>query len=228
MTENALPDPGAHVHKATDHDHVGALWETDSGTLDAETRRALLQLLRGPYISASRHSNLWGRILVDETMIRSRLSDLFLTLVVDHEREVAFVRNVDHDDAPKVVRATNLTHIQTILLLHLRQRLMQDAEQARAVVDEDETVEQLAVFDGVGGSDPAQFEGHIRAAWSRFKKLGILYETTTPGRFEISPVLGVIFGAEEITAIRREYDRILTEQLPFDHEAGDADEQDDQ
>lgn len=206
-------------------DGIHQLWESDTGTLHEESRRALLQLLRGPYISASRHGNLWVRILVDESVLRSRLAELFLTLVVDHEREVAFVRNVAEYDGPKVVRATNLTHIQTVLILHLRQRLMQDADQARAVVDEEETVEQLAVFDRVGGTDPAQFERHVRAAWNRFKQLGMLYETTTPGRFEISPVLAVIFGAEEITAIRREYDRILTEQLPFDHDA-EADEQD--
>lgn len=227
MTENALPDPLVPEPETPDD---GRLWDTDTGTLHEQSRRALLQLLRGPYISANRHSKLWTRILVDETMIRSRLADLFLTLVVDHEREVAFVRNVDEVDAPRVVRAQNLTHIQTILLLHLRQRLMQDAEQARAVVDEGETIEQLAVFEGVGGTDPAQFENRIRSAWNKFKDLGILYETTTPGRFEISPVLAVIFGAEEITAIRREYDKILTEQLPFEDAADEAndEEEDDQ
>lgn len=202
------------------------LWDTDSGTLHEESRRALLQLLRGPYISASRHPNLWVRILVDEAIIVSRLADLFLVLVVDHEREVAFVRNVEDDDAPKVVRATKLTHIQTVLLLHLRQRLMQDADQARAMIDQDETIEQLTVFQGVGGTDPAQFERHVQAAWKRFKDLGILYETSTEGRFEISPVLAVIFGAEEIAAIRREYDRILQEQLPVHNDAEESEEDD--
>lgn len=217
MTDQAPPDALLPDVEATDDGNK--LWETDSGTLHEESRRALLQLLRGPYISAARHPNLWVRILVDEALIASRLADLFLVLVVDHEREVAFVRNVDHDDAPKVVRATKLTHIQTVLLLHLRQRLMQDADQARAMIDQDETIEQLTVFQGVGGSDPAQFERHVQAAWNRFRELGLLYETSTEGRFEISPVLAVIFGAEEITAIRREYDRILQEQLPVHHDA---------
>ena len=217
MTDPVSPDSLlAGVEHTPDHDK---LWATDTGTLHEDSRRALLQLLRGPYISAARHPNLWVRILVDEAIITSRLADLFLVLVVDHEREVAFVRNVEDDSAPRVVRATKLTHIQTVLLLHLRQRLMQDADQARAMIDQSETIEQLAVFQGVGGSDPAQFERHVQAAWNRFKELGILYETSTEGRFEISPVLAVIFGAEEIATIRREYDRILEDKLPLHDDA---------
>lgn len=224
MTDHTLPDPFTTQNNTTDD--ANQLWDNDTGTLNEASRRTLLQLLRGPYISAARHSNLWSRILVDETMLRSRLAELFLTLVVDHEQEVAFVRNVDAPDAPRVVRATNLTHIQTVLLLHLRQRLMQDADQSRAVVDDDETIEQLAVFDRVGGTDPAQFEKHVRAAWNRFKELGILYETTTKGRFEISPVLTVIFGADEIAAIRGEYDRLLHERLPLEQERDQPAEED--
>src|SRR5699024_4066937 len=180
------------------------------------SRRTLLQLLRGPYVSAARHGNLWARILVDERILRSRLADLYLVLVVDHEREVAFIRNVDDDAAPRVVRATKLTHIQSVLLLHLRQRLIQDTNHSRAIIDQEETFEQLAVFQGVGGSDPALFEKRVRAAWTRFEKLGILYETYTPGRYEISPVLAVIFGPDEIRAIRREYENLRDARLLLD------------
>lgn len=217
MTTNTQSEPNTTV--PTDTAYAAGpddtkLWETDTGSLHGDTRRALLQLLRGPYISVSRHANLWGRVLVDEAIIRSRLADLFLVLVVDHEREVAFIRNVDDDSVPRVVRATKLTHIQTVLLLHLRQQLMQDSDQPRAIVDEAETIEQLAVFAGVGGSDPALFEKRIEAAWGRFEKNGILYKTSTPGRYEISPVLAVIFGPDEVRAIRDEYARIRQEHLP--------------
>ncbi len=227
MTNPTFPDPiSPDAFTEPNENPEYKLWDSDTGVLHAETRRTLLQLLRGPYISAGRHSNLWARILVDEKIIRSRLADLYLVLVVDHEREVAFIRNVDDDAAPRVVRATKLTHIQSVLLLHLRQRLMQDSNQSRAIIDEAETVEQLSVFQGVGGSDPALFEKRVRAAWTRFEKLGILYETSTPGRYEISPVLAVIFGPEEIRAIRREYERIREAHLPLDdddeHEEDDA------
>src|SRR5690625_7966655 len=93
---------------------------------------------------------------------------------------------------------------------------MQDSNQSRAIIDEAETVEQLSVFQGVGGSDPALFEKRVRAAWTRFEKLGILYETSTPGRYEISPVLAVIFGPEESRAVSSEYDRIREEDPPHD------------
>jgi len=227
MTNQTFPVPSDTtdpLHEVAEH----KLWETDTGVLHAETRRTLLQLLRGPYVSAARHGNLWARILVDERILRSRLADLYLVLVVDHEREVAFIRNVDDDAAPRVVRATKLTHIQSVLLLHLRQRLMQDTNQSRAIIDQEETFEQLAVFQGVGGSDPALFEKRVRAAWTRFEKLGILYETSTPGRNEISPVLAVIFGPDEIRAIRREYENLRDARLPLDDDTDDHDVEDDQ
>ena len=223
--ESLVPEAASAADEPSGDDTGKKLWDTDTGSLHADTRRALLQLLRGPYISADRHSNMWMRILVDEKTIRSRLADLFLVLIVDHEREVAFVRNVDDDAAPRVVRAAKLTHIQTVLLLHLRQQLMQDSEQSRAIVDEAETIEQLAVFQGVGGSDPALFEKRVQAAWTRFEKLGILSKTSTPGRYEISPVLAVIFGPEEIRAIRREYERIREQHLPLDDDEQDEDDE---
>src|SRR5690625_5171618 len=184
MTNQTFPVPSDTtyaLHEVAEH----KLWETDTGVLHAETRRTLLQLLPGPYVSAARYGNLWARILVDERILRSRLADLHFVLVVDHEREVAFIRNVDDDAAPRVVRATKLTHIQTVLLLHLRQRLMQDATQSRAIVDEAETIEQLAVFQGVGGTDPALFEKRIQAAWCRFEKIGIIYLSSTYCGYEI-------------------------------------------
>ena len=36
------------------------LWPGDCGTLPLNARRALLQLLRGPMVTASRHGELWA------------------------------------------------------------------------------------------------------------------------------------------------------------------------
>ena len=58
-----------------------ALWDGDSGTLRDPSRRALVQLLRGPYLSAASHGRLWTALLADEDAIRSRLSDMFLELI---------------------------------------------------------------------------------------------------------------------------------------------------
>jgi hypothetical protein len=104
------------------------LWPGDSGTLLEGSRRALVQLVRGPHLSSGRHGRLWAALLNDEAAIRSRLADLFLDLVVDRESEIAFVRNVTAEiETPQVVRTAPLTFLDTAALLHLRQLLLRAA-----------------------------------------------------------------------------------------------------
>lgn len=198
----ARPDPSAAPPAV-------ALWPGDTGRLREPSRRALLQLLRGPYLGAERHPSLWAALLNDEPELRSRLADLYLELVIDHEAQIAFIRNVESDaDAPRVVRTSPLTFIATALLLHLRQQLLTATPGTRVIVDLDEVTDALAVYRGVDESDPAGFAKRIRAAWSRMIDYGVLAATSTEGRFEISPVLRLVFGADQIAALRAEYARL--------------------
>ena len=57
--------------------------EGDTGQLPMDTRRALVQLLRGPAIDIKRHPNLWKVLLRDQVVLTSRMHELFLDLVVD-------------------------------------------------------------------------------------------------------------------------------------------------
>lgn len=210
-------EPRADDGEAAPDSDVGAgstrLWPGDRGTLRAPSRRALVQLLRGPYLSADRHGLIWGALLNDEEAIRSRLADLFLELVIDSDQQVAFVRNVDHEDvdAPRVVRTAPLTFIDTALLLHLRQQLLTAAPGERVIVGQDEVADQLSAYRAVENTDERGFARRINASWEKLKKYGILAGTTTEGRFEVAPVLRLIFGPDEIAAVRVEYARLAAQ-----------------
>ena len=93
-------------------EHTG-LWRGDAGELPDRTRRVLLRLVRGPYLSGAREAQLWAVLLTDEMVIRSRLADLFLELVIDRDNAFAFVRNAPSDDVPKAVRSEALTFLDT-------------------------------------------------------------------------------------------------------------------
>jgi hypothetical protein len=123
-----------------------ALFLGDSGELSLDARRTLVQLLAGPSLDGRRHAKLWPVLLRDEHVIRQRLADLFLELVIDRDMQVAFTRQADTGDleVPLLLRRAQLTFIDSILLLHLRQRLTQaDAQGERAVVSLDEITENL-------------------------------------------------------------------------------------
>jgi hypothetical protein len=181
----------------------------DQGTLPVETRRVLVQLLLGPALDARRQTKLWPILLRDESIIRSRLHELFLELVVDRDLEVAFTRQVVSDelDVPILLRRTQLTFLDSLLLLFLRQRLTQsDAQAERAVLAHQEMVDHLAIFQRQGSVDHARFGKQIANAIEKAKKLSLLQKIRdSDDRYEVSPTLKLLFPAEEIQALARIY-----------------------
>jgi uncharacterized protein DUF4194 len=181
----------------------------DSGQLPVDTRRVLVQLLLGPAVDGRRHPKLWPVLLRDETVVRSRLHDLFLELVVDRDQQVAFTRQVATDelDVPVLLRRATLSFLDSALLLYLRQRLTQaDAQGDRAVVALQEMTEYLSVFERTGNMDHAKFERHVENAVEKAKKLSLLQRIRGgDDRFEVSPTLKLLFPAEEIQTLTRTY-----------------------
>ncbi|NII51011.1 DUF4194 domain-containing protein [Frigoribacterium endophyticum] len=187
------------------------LWEDDLGTLPDSSRRALLHLIRGPYLSFRLHAQLWSALLRDETAIRTRLNELFLELIVDLAGEVAFVRNVQidgEDSFPKTVRSAPLTFLDTGMLLVLRQLLLDGDGSERVIIGREDVDEQLEPYRDAAASDPAAFTRRLNASWTNMKKFGVIVDAESEERVEISPVLRLVFGPEEIAAVRDEYRRI--------------------
>jgi hypothetical protein len=187
-----------------------ALYVGDSGDLPFDTRRVIVQLLAGPSLDARRHPQLWPVLLRDETLIRNRLADLFLDLILDREVQVAFVRQADAGDleVPVLLRRAPLTFIDSVLLLFLRQRLSQaDVHAERAVIATDEIIDYLTTYERAASTDRAGFVKRVNASIEKIKKHSILQKIrASEDRFEISPTLKLLFSVEEIQgpACRRE------------------------
>lgn len=201
--------------QAADNPAVEAeIFRGDTGELPIDTRRVLVQLLLGPSVDARRQSKLWPVLLRDEAVIRSRMHDLFLEVVVDHEQRVAFTRQVASEDldVPILLRKASLTFLETALLLFLRQRLTQaDAQGERAVVSLDDMQEHLSVFERDSNPDHAKFERQIFNAVDKAKKLSLLQFIRGSGeRYEVSPTLKLLFSAEEIQDLMRTYSTLAS------------------
>jgi hypothetical protein len=171
------------------------LFEGDGGELPLETRRALVQLLAGPSLDGQRHPKLWPVLVRDEALIRRRLSELFLDLVIDTDTQVAFTRRAQ------------LTFLDSIMLLHLRQRLTQaDAQGERAVISVDEIVEHMSVYERSTNTDRAGFHKRIQASIEKIKTHNILQKIrSSEDRYEISPTLKLLFSAEAIQSLTRTF-----------------------
>ncbi len=205
----AYPDvlPAGAASAAPPPDAPGGLTDDDHGRLPDGTRRALVQLLRGPYVNRARHPRLWPSLIADEGAIRERLGDLFLELVLDREAGFAFVRNMTSAaaDLPRVIRSTPLTLIDTVLVLFLRDRLLRAAASDRRVfVGRDEIDDATSVYRTASGTDAVGFARRVNASVEKLKNANVLLGTGEEERYEVSPILGMVFDADEVLAVTAE------------------------
>jgi len=201
----------------TEKETTNNLFIGDTGELALDARRVLVQLLSGPSLDGQRHTKLWPVLLRDENIVRQRLADLFLDLVIDRDLQVAFTRQADTGDldAPRLLRRASLTFIDSILILFLREQLTKaDSYSERAVVSRDDIIENLNIYDRAGNTDKAGFTKRIDASIEKIKKYNILQKIrASDNRFEVSPALKLLFSAEEILTLTKLYQRMLTGEL---------------
>lgn len=219
-SSESMPDPA---------DNSSVLYGSDSGNLPLETRRVLVQLLVGPSLEARRHSQLWPVLLRDEVLIRSRLSELFLDLVLDRDMQVAFTRQADAGEleVPVLLRRAPLTFIDSVLLLYLRQRLSQaDVHEERAAVSAEEIVDHLSTYERARSTDRAGFMKRVSASIEKIKKHSILQKIRgSEERYEISPTLKLLFSVEEVQALAQVYRDKALGAMPQASPVAESDEE---
>jgi hypothetical protein len=212
MNSYDIADPLDGIESGQSEHNANGLFSGDTGELPLDTRRVLVQLLSGPSLDERRHSKLWSVLLRDEDVVRRRLADLFLELIIDRDLQVAFTREADTGelDAPKLLRRSQLTFIDSVLLLFLRQQLAQAASHGgRAVVSKTDIVDHLNLYDRSGNTDKAGFDKRVYASIEKIKKHSILQKIhSSEDRFEVSPTLKLLFSAEEIQALTSLYQNI--------------------
>ncbi len=215
-----LPEP------VPDDVPAAALFPGDTGQLALDTRRVLVQLLAGPSLEARRHGKLWPVLVRDEAVLRQRLAELFLELVIDRDMQVAFTRQAETAEleVPLLLRRAQLTFLDSVLVLYLRQRLTSaDAHGERAVVALDEMLEHLTLYERAASTDRAGFTKRVSASVEKVKKHNILNKIrASEDRFEISATLKLLFSAEEIQSLGVLYQRMAAGE----HSAAAAEEDD--
>lgn len=186
--------------------HTG-LWIGDTGRLVEQSRRALLRLVQGPYLSAKQHPRLWIALLADRPEIESRLHELFLDLTVDEVDEFAFTRKARTGDfeAPSALRSVNLSYADTVMLLVLRQQLLATGGDARTIVGKDEIFEQLDVY---RDTDESTFRRNLNSAWVRMSNQFRVIHSVGDDRVEVSPVVKFLIDEDRVRALTEVYHRL--------------------
>ncbi len=226
MTELAQEEPdavdaGAATEPARQGDHVridpftvtprdtfvdgAALFPGDTGVLPMKVRQALVKLLKGPYIDGGRDEKLWTTLLDNQLILRSRLSELFLTLQLDHERKVAVLRPVDPEAIGGSTRSSilrqqrALSRVETIVLLRLRLLLDRHVTaQTDPTITREEIAELVAHYQPAGQQDALRDADVVNRAITKLLARQLLLTTGLDEVYTISNALPLALPFENI------------------------------
>jgi len=172
-----------------------ALFAGDEGGLSREQRDCLVYLLKNHYLSHEQKPPLWQVLMDHQPAIRARLNNLYLTLHVDREGQVAYKRQALPDNGgpnfPTLLHDRAYSREQTILLVYLRERLHRQraADSGQVLVDREDMVDRVVEFKADDDTDLYGAQKRAETAIESLTSMGVLSGSADNDRFTISPVL---------------------------------------
>lgn len=199
-TEAGFIDPISMEHDPAE------LFAGDAGTLDADVRRVLVQLLRRKFLLAEKNSAQWRTLLENQQIIESRMHDLFVRLVVDHDRGVAYkqqVRSVELD-VPILLKDDPYNRAETLVLVHLRTVFQRErgTGETSARVDIEELEQTVLTYFDPNDHNLARGQQEVRKAVERLVTEGLLTEESA-GRYRITPMVEVVLSTEKLSELEQ-------------------------
>ncbi|WP_240341904.1 DUF4194 domain-containing protein [Arthrobacter sp. Alg241-R88] len=182
-----------------------ALFPGDTGVLSMKVRQALVKLLKGPYVDGGRDEKLWTVLLDNQIILRSRLSELFLTMQLDHDRKIAVLRPVDPDAIGGSTRSSilrqqrALSRVETIVLL--RMRLLLDRHvtaQTDPTITREEIADLITHYQPAGQQDALRDSDVVTRAITKLLARQLLLPTGLDDVYTISNALPLALPFENI------------------------------
>lgn len=201
-------------------------FEGDTGTLRLITRKALVLLLKRTHVAGYRHPREYQAIVEDADLIRSRLNDLFLELIIDEANEVAYKRQAGQELGrafPTLLINRSYTRDEIAVLLRIRDihhRAKRDGE-AAAYVERSDLLESLRYIRPADTKDQVRADALAGRAIERLTEERFLQTTDDPDRLRISPVIETLLTVEQLRAFS---DAIAVDDPPGDDHDSPADD----
>ncbi|MGN7253115.1 DUF4194 domain-containing protein [Arthrobacter sp. SAFR-014] len=193
-----------------------ALFPGDTGVLPMKVRQALVKLLKGPYVDGGRDEKLWTTLLDNQLVLRSRLSELFLTLQLDHEKKIAVLRPVDPEAIGGSARSSilrqqrALSRVETIVLLRLRLLLDRHVTaQTDPTITREEIAELVAHYQPAGQQDALRDSDVVNRAITKLLARQLLLATGLDDVYTISNALPLALPFDNIGDIPAQIEALI-------------------
>lgn len=185
-------------------DDPSELFAGDTGTLDVDVRRVLVRLLQRRFLPADKNPAQWRTLLENQQIIESRLHDLFVRLVVDHDRGIAYKQQVRSAelDVPILLKDDPYSRAETLVLVHLRTVFQRErgTGETSARVDIEELEQTVLTYFDPADHNLARGQREIHNAVQRLVTEGLLAEESA-GRYRITPLVEVVLSTEKLTEL---------------------------
>ena len=137
----------------------------------------------------------------NQQVIESRLHDLYIRLIVDADRGVAYKQQVrsEEADVPILLRDEPYSRAETLVLVHLRtvyQRESTAGEQA-AMIDIEDVEQTVLSYFAQADRETARRQTTIRKALERLSREGII-DQGSEGRYLITPLVEIVLSADRL------------------------------
>lgn len=181
-----------------------ALFDGDEGGLDLPQRKALIVLLKHRFITATSHGAEWRTIVAAPSVFQRQLNDLFLELVLDPGREVAYKRQATAEAGgrpfPTLLHDTAWQREETVLLVFLRikYRNEQAAGNSRVRVSEAELVEHLEELRPASATDKVSDGRRAGRAVDALRKAGLLTKMEEDLVYEVPAAIEVMMPLQKL------------------------------
>jgi hypothetical protein len=219
VTDDPFIDPVAMEHDPEE------LFAGDRGVLDPEVRRVLVRLLQRRFLLADRNRGEWSVLMDHQHTIESRLNDLFVRLVVDHDRGVAYKEQIRSDELeiPILLRDEAYSRAETLVLVHLRTVYQREttAGESSARVDIEEIEQTVLTYFAEADGSTARRQKAIRGAVARLRQDGVI-EEESEGRYRINALVEILLSSDRLRALRDWLETQSARSHPIDLDEADA------
>lgn len=183
------------------------LFDGDVGSLSIDQRLCLIALLKNTFISSVEHPTHWQTLVADDLIIKGRLNDMLLDLLIDHDREVAYkvqIRDADGvSSVPPLLKAITYTREETVLMIFLRSRYTSDRAdgQEHVWVEREEMHAHLENLRPEHATDKAGDSRRTQNAIASLTRAHILQGRQDAETFRVSPVIEALLPVTELQAL---------------------------
>ncbi len=174
---------------------------------------ALIQLLQG-VVNKEERLELWNAIISEQYRINEYMEKIGLSLVIDPDGGYAFLKQMETEELPHLVKKQPLTFKMSLFLALLRNEINEfDGANGDSmlVVKEEEMVSRMKIY-FPDTSDEVKFTNSIRACFKKALDMKILYAVKDNDfTYEVQPILRRFVDATWLSEFNKELDRYMEE-----------------